>query len=275
MKHALTCPKCGGGMVWNIRTMRERGNHGLPEDMAVAFAPRAPKPLVPKQRAHPNPAPVERNPTREWYPSRAYGKYETLLCDRCGYTDWFARDFTPDEWLSLESLERGPCVECEGRTYWYIPTTRERDAAGEPTALRVVRKGFPKFWAEGQFSTFVCHGCGRTEWLASGLASLDKDWMSGVSSVDGHLPCRGCKAVPRWRIETMKEVGDGIATSIHVHLRAGFFYATAIGEFATEVCRSCGYTEWWARDYEGLRHDPPGGVALLERARIAQRGPYR
>ena len=272
MKRELTCPKCGCASVWNIRTMRERGNHGLPEDMAVAFAPRAPKPQAP-------PPPLTSLPSRkanhEWYPSRAYGKFETLVCDRCGYTDWFARDFQPDSWLGLESLDRSPCAECEGRTYWYIPTTRERDAAGEPTALRVVRKGFPKYWAEGQFSTFVCHSCGRTEWLASGLASLDEDRMSGVKSVDGHTPCRGCQAVPRWRIETMKEVGDGIATSIHVHLRAGFFYATAIGEFTTEVCRSCGYTEWWARDYAALRHDPPGGVALLERARVANGGPYR
>src|SRR5437764_50500 len=77
------------------------------------------------------------------------------------------------------------CAECEGRRFWYIARTPERDSNGAPTVLRVVRKAFPKLWWEGYFSTFVCRGCGWIAWYAHELGQLEVDLTSGVRVMDG------------------------------------------------------------------------------------------
>jgi predicted nucleic-acid-binding Zn-ribbon protein len=249
--------------LWNVRTMRERGAQNLPQDMAVAFAARPDPPTYPGAR-----------PRR-----RAYGKFETLLCVRCGHTEWFARDFEPEPQATVIALEGGhgprACSECEQRGFWYIARAPERDSRGEPTDLRVVRKAFPMLWWEGRFSTYVCRSCGWTAWYAHELGALDVDLTSGVRLRDQSPPCRDCGAHRRWQVDTMHETGDAFVTAMHVMMRMTFFYARTIGRFATDICRRCGLTEWRARDYDELEHDPPHGVALLERQAVASGGPYR
>ena len=249
MRSALTCPDCGHGRMWNVRTMRERGANNLPQDMAVAFS----------------------------RGGEAYGKYETLMCERCGHTEWYARDFQPEWPLSTVEGEHGPraCVECEGKRFWYLPTMHERDANGAPTPLRVVRKAFPKLWWEGHFSTYVCKGCGWTAWYAHQLGQLEVDLTSGVRVIDHAQPCRDCGAHRRWHVDTMHETGDAYVTAMHAMMRMTFWYARCVGRFATDICRRCGLTAWRARELEELRHEPRFGVALLERARVASGGPYR
>lgn len=265
MRASLTCPACGHDRLWNVRTMRERGAHNLPQEMAVAFA-------------------VDARPA-DWHIRRpsfdAYGRFETLLCERCGHTEWYARDFQPDPRAAgreVDGGKNGPrvCVECEQQRFWFIPRMAERDENGDPVDLRVVRKGFPKPWWEGSFSTFVCRSCGWTAWYAQELSALEVDLSSGVGLLDRKAPCRDCGGTSRWHVDTMHETGDAYVTALHVVMRMTFWYARTVGKFATEICRGCGLTHWRAREYETLRHDPRHGVALLERTQLASAGgPYR
>jgi predicted nucleic-acid-binding Zn-ribbon protein len=237
--------------------MRERGDKNLPQDMAVAFVR------------------WKRNSLSD--ASTSYGKYETLVCDACGHTGWFARDFTPDAHADLSAFPRGgpkQCLECEHTEFWEIEDTKERNHHGEPVQLRVVLRGFPDQWL-GRFNTYVCRACGWTAWYANELEGLTADRAHGISRRGDAPPCRGCKSPKRWCIDAMRETGDAYVTKLHVHLRLGFFFAEAIGHVATEVCRTCGHTEWFARDYGELRHEPKKGIALLERALRAEAGPYR
>src|SRR3954466_11971951 len=102
MRGSLTCPRWGHGRMWNVRTMRERGANNLPQEMAVAFG-------------------------RE---GTAYGKYETLVCADCGHTEWYAREFEPEAAVPAVEGVHGPrvCGECEGKRFFYIAQTPERDA---------------------------------------------------------------------------------------------------------------------------------------------------
>jgi predicted nucleic-acid-binding Zn-ribbon protein len=256
MRQSLTCLDCGHGRLWNVRTMRERGDRNLPQDMAVTFSR-----------------------SRIWSKRQPYGKYETLLCAACGHTEWYAHDFEPDSDAAVDLVEgkHGPraCRECEGRRFWYVARTPERDSNGEPTDLRVVRKGFPKLWWEGRFATYVCRDCGWTSWYAYELGHLEADLTSGVHVIDRGLACRDCKHGRHWHVETMHETGDAFVTALHVVLRMTFFYAQTIGKFSTDICRRCGLTEWRARELEELEHRPRLGVSLLERASVASGGPYR
>ena len=70
-------------------------------------------------------------------------------------------------------------------------------------------------------------------------------------------------------------LGDLGIVPLHVLLYAGALFYHAIGKFGTAVCRDCGFTEWFARDYGRLRHAPRRGVSLLERSARAEAGPYR
>jgi predicted nucleic-acid-binding Zn-ribbon protein len=263
VRSTLTCPDCGHDRIWNVRTMRERGEKNLPQDMAVAFS------ITPAL------APVLIRPL-----FRSYGKFEILVCAQCGHTEWYARDFTPDgdaNVTPIEAQQHGPrnCRECEQRRFWYIARTSERDANGDPTDLRVVRKGFPKLWWEGRFSTYVCRGCGWTAWYAHELGALDVDLTAGVGVNDDGTPCRDCAGHRHWHVETMHETGDAYVTALHVMMRMTFWYARTVGKFSTDICRRCGLTEWRARELQELEHDPKRGVALLERARSVSGGPYR
>lgn len=262
MRSSLTCPGCGSGRMWNVRTMRERGDNNLPQDMAVAFS------------ATPVPVTDARAPM-----FRSYGKFEILVCADCGHTEWYARDFTPDGHADVRTLGRedGPraCPECEQGQFCYVDHARERDAHGEPADLRVVRRSFPKLDWRGRFSTYVCRACGWTAWYARELAGTRADAAAGVRLEDDAAPCRDCKSERRWHIETMHETGDAYVTALHVLMRMTFWYARTVGKFSTEICCRCGRAEWRARDYAQLAHDPKRGVALLERAQQQSGGPYR
>jgi predicted nucleic-acid-binding Zn-ribbon protein len=247
MRKDLTCPKCGNGQLWNVRTMREEAGVGVPVEMAVTIEQFG-WDLVPR------------------------GRYETLVCRACGFTQWYGRDL--DERTRLESLPLD-CPECElQRPFWTVPLVHERGTIGQPTELRVFRKGFPKLWGEGHFQTYLCSACGYTRWFARGMANVDADPTNGLFSFDEGA-CPACANRRRFRIETMTEIGDLGIVPIHVLLRAGLLFYQAVGKFGTLVCRDCGYTEWFAREFTRLRHDPKRGVSLLERAAHSKVGPYR
>jgi hypothetical protein len=68
LQRDLKCPNCDGREIWRIETMHERG----------------------RSSAHPQPMGVTLE-TRMFGDPDARGKFETLICKACGYTEWYAR----------------------------------------------------------------------------------------------------------------------------------------------------------------------------------------
>jgi len=69
LKRDLVCPNCEGREIWRIETMRERGSRSDQQPpMGVTLE------------------------KRFFGDAAAQGKFETLICNGCGYTEWYARD---------------------------------------------------------------------------------------------------------------------------------------------------------------------------------------
>jgi hypothetical protein len=69
LKRDLICPNCDGREIWRIETMQERGHTGIqPQPMGVQLE------------------------ARFFGDAQAHGKFETLICRACGYTEWYARE---------------------------------------------------------------------------------------------------------------------------------------------------------------------------------------
>ncbi|MGZ3407004.1 MAG: hypothetical protein ACXVAN_11210 [Polyangia bacterium] len=69
LKRDLTCPNCEGREIWRIETMHERG----------------------RSSAHPQPIGIMLE-ARMFGDADARGKFETLICNGCGYTEWYAKE---------------------------------------------------------------------------------------------------------------------------------------------------------------------------------------
>jgi predicted nucleic-acid-binding Zn-ribbon protein len=80
------------------------------------------------------------------------------------------------------------CPKCEGRKLWRIEEMRERGpshAHTEPLGLDLVQKRWVGgMTSRGTFETFICAGCGYTEWYAHGLEKLEADEKRGVHFID-------------------------------------------------------------------------------------------
>lgn len=70
LKRDLVCPNCEGREIWRIETMRERGNSSELPPMGVT---------------------LEKRFRFFGDAAEAQGKFETLICNSCGYTEWYAR----------------------------------------------------------------------------------------------------------------------------------------------------------------------------------------
>jgi hypothetical protein len=83
-----------------------------------------------------------------------------------------------------------------------------------------------------------------------------------------------------WHIEQMKERGESAPFEkpiqpLNVVLQESFFRLyNGQGYFETYICKSCGFTEWYAHAIEELKEDPQNGIRLL-RGASAEEGPYR
>lgn len=67
MQRDLQCPNCDGREIWRIETMHERDESLQPKPMGVRLEPRMFRGL------------------------ENHGKFETLICKKCGYTEWYAK----------------------------------------------------------------------------------------------------------------------------------------------------------------------------------------
>jgi predicted nucleic-acid-binding Zn-ribbon protein len=77
------------------------------------------------------------------------------------------------------------CPKCEGRVLWRIEKVREH---GDQNSLKPLPAGVERRWwgsaALGGFETFICAGCGYTEWYAYGLETLKPDEKLGIQRID-------------------------------------------------------------------------------------------
>ncbi len=90
------------------------------------------------------------------------------------------------------------------------------------------------------------------------------------------LVCPNCDGREIWRIERMQERGDGsVPQPLGVLLERTFWSGSeARGYFETLICRSCGFTEWYAKAIGFLTPDPVNGVHLIAND-VDKGGPYR
>lgn len=75
------------------------------------------------------------------------------------------------------------------------------------------------------------------------------------------------------------ETAEGVALPVVPHQKgsAGRFSLGRVspqGRFNLWLCEACGYSELWAEDVAGLRHDPEAGVRLIDNTPDAE-GPFR
>jgi predicted nucleic-acid-binding Zn-ribbon protein len=79
------------------------------------------------------------------------------------------------------------CPKCDGRKFWSIGTMHER---GDNNAVAPFNVTVESRWAgldvraAGTFETFICAGCGYTEWYARGLDQLKEDPKNGIYFID-------------------------------------------------------------------------------------------
>lgn len=94
--------------------------------------------------------------------------------------------------------------------------------------------------------------------------------------------CPKCDGHKLWVLESFRvpsDASDGVVLPVACHQRqsGGFLglpRVTPQGRFDLWVCATCGYSELWARDLEGLREDPELGIRLVD-ATPGTAGPFR
>jgi predicted nucleic-acid-binding Zn-ribbon protein len=192
------------------------------------------------------------------------GSFETLGCRGCGYTGWRARGVEPHP--KLEPLDEA-CLECGDTRAWRVQPVEERadQSVTEVYPLRVVQKGFPKYWGEGEFALRLCRGCGLSRWLALGMSGVELSAYYGYVEAHDAGPC-ACGRGPRVRVEKFQERGP---TTLNV--------ANGRGSYSLLVCRDCGDTEWYAHGLDKVKADPRRGVSIVSvpEQLTPSGGPYR
>ena len=71
LKRDLVCPNCDGRSLWRIEHMTERAaGTNTPQPLGVVLEPRF------------------------FGPAISHGTFETLICARCGFTEWYAKELS-------------------------------------------------------------------------------------------------------------------------------------------------------------------------------------
>ena len=102
-------------------------------------------------------------------------------------------------------------------------------------------------------------------------------------SLKRDLACPHCEGRLVWHIAEMHERGEAAPfekpiAPLNVVLQQKFFKLyNGVGTFETYICKTCGFTEWYAHGLEDLKADEAHGVRLLDGAATDanERGPYR
>jgi predicted nucleic-acid-binding Zn-ribbon protein len=259
LRSDLTCEKCSATSFWQVRALRERARHGLEKMGVVVNRVQTRAPSFPGHGL-------------ALYEDRWQGHYEILVCRQCGFSAWYARALIDTKDLLVVSHA---CRDC-GHGNAFSVDVYERNAKDwfdEPVHLRVVRKGFPKFWDDGRFAALICCECGRVDWSVKELTVLEPDPSYGLSAEVGQ--CASCHEGRLWRIGPISELGRHGAQPLGIdYNRKG----EPVGVFWTLACRSCGFCEWYAKDHDRLCEDREQGIVPVEKLTTGggpSGGPYR
>lgn len=94
--------------------------------------------------------------------------------------------------------------------------------------------------------------------------------------------CPKCGGRKLWVIDTFRAPGEsaaGVALPVVTHQeqstgRFSLGRASPQGSFNLWLCDACGYSELWAENIAGLRHDPASGVRCVDTTPDDE-GPFR
>jgi len=253
---APRCRRCDGRRFFHVRRMRDASLSYEDSRRIVEWRDR----------------PVRASTGTEGEPI-ALGHFETLICRRCGFTAWYAFDWTP----APTPLSPEPCAECAA------PTPHARLPAVEHGGYRFeeVRITHGLLGREGFLSLSICTGCGGCSWSGRDYAHLEPRHFVRYRVCDEpDRACMRCGAHAAIVDDAAREY-DGfeipIALREHGLLHRVLGIARRIGGFQLRLCRPCGGVEWYARGLDDIDATEPLGIALIgeEPERSSMGGPYR
>jgi hypothetical protein len=222
MKHSLTCPRCSGCRIWNLRNAAE---HCASEPSPLG----APQGLAP---------------------------IESFLCDGCGFSEWYAAEPTllrPNPGASMIELNdhRMSCQRCESRDHLFV--ARFEEAIWRRPELKGVWSAGRLIWQQpttvlnaplevcgGTLAVVICRSCGFMSWFACG--ALD----SSIERIE--RSCARCGTAPLERVPSVKEADDR-------RLPLLWHGQQEIGHYRLDVCGGCGFTDWFGVGYGKLVAD--------------------
>jgi hypothetical protein len=167
MRQSLTCPRCAGQKIWNLRDACEHSHDG-------------PRPLGEPQSLDP---------------------IELFMCAACGYAQWFAaqpRSLRPSPGATIVELSDHRMIcGCGEREHLLIARFEEVELSRRTwvVPLAVFReRGVPA----GSFAVTACRSCGRMSWFACELPSI-------APNLEG--ACRRCRAARMMEVKKVEEIG--------------------------------------------------------------------
>ena len=102
----------------------------------------------------------------------------------------------------------------------------------------------------------------------------ERRYNAGMRST---MTCPKCSARKIWRIEKFRTESDGV-TGWPLHVVYGRRLVgrerVNVGHFDCYVCATCGYSELYAAEIQGLVHNPAEGVTFWDGEKLTQ-GPMR
>jgi predicted nucleic-acid-binding Zn-ribbon protein len=240
MSAHLRCVRCDGADFWKIRETRERGAGG---DWSMLGSIDQVAPL------------------------------QALVCVRCGHARFYSAAAIRDKddpwarqsWAAIHKSHT--CRECAGRRQILVPQLREWPAkwqGGRSVPLSVVRG--KRGEGVGWFCLRICDDCGLCDWMARGVGSHE----AGRS--DEHS-CPECGIFGRRGVDPLREDGGR-------PLPVALVDDAPVGQFAVRFCDGCGFSEWFARELDGMRADGErilfiSGAREVKTRAFAAGGPYR
>jgi predicted nucleic-acid-binding Zn-ribbon protein len=258
MKQSLKCPRCAHHRIWYVPQVQEHGLAGHAQPLGAV---------------------------------QGIDPFELFVCASCHYAEWYSPSprallADPDHAVIELSDYRLPCHGCGLHGHLLVAQLLEARRKLTPTltsqrvplpAIRFVdgaRAGSmiaeilsrevplavtnAHGVAEGSFAVTLCRNCGLAGWYACNFRG---DGCAAVGEA-----CPRCKAGDRVGIPLVKEE-DGKKLPV-------VFAWRERGSFRLDVCRACGFTEWFAD-----LSDVKPGLKLLEgnaaTGPARERNPYR
>jgi hypothetical protein len=83
------------------------------------------------------------------------------------------------------------CPACSGSLILRIDAMQQGGDIFSPLPFRVAFHGPLDTHGVGSFETFICKGCGFTEWYAHGFERLKSDPDEGIQIIDARAPSAG------------------------------------------------------------------------------------